>query len=113
MNLGRNNGDNGMLDYLNNLCGTNTFIDKEKINNMEKNKLEIVIKVCEGKGIILCRSILLCNKPYFVAALLNQKIVLTCLEPRALPDAEALVYSTKELAKLYQEGKLTGLVDIE
>ena len=80
---------------------------------MKKNKLEITIKVTEDKGIILCRSVVLYNRPFYVAALLDSKVVLTCLDPETLKDAEACLYSTKELKELYEQGKLMGLVDLE
>lgn len=80
---------------------------------MKDNKLEITIKVTEGKGIILCRSVLLFNRPFFVAGLLDNSIVFTCLNPETLKDAEVCVYTIKEVKELFQKGKLYGLVDIE
>ena len=80
---------------------------------MKKNSLEITIKITENKGIILCRSVILFNRPYFVAALLDSSIVFTCLNPETLKDAEACIYTTNEVRELFEKGKLLGLVDLE
>lgn len=83
--------------------------------NMNKDyNLEITVKVTETKGIIIGRTILLNKNPRFVAGIWSgNSIVLSCLNPRTLQDTEVLIYTTKELAELYEEGKLEGLVDIE
>ena len=80
---------------------------------MKKNSLEITIKITENKGIILCKSVLLFNRPFFVAALLDSKIVFTCLNPETIKDAEACVYTPNEVRELFEKGKLVGLVDLD
>ena len=77
------------------------------------NKLEIVLKVTEDKGIQLGRTIYLFNKPKVVVGLWNNSVVFATNNPKTLPEAQVLIYTTSELKEIYEEGSLQGLVDID
>ena len=77
------------------------------------NKLEIVLKVTEDKGIQLGRTIYLFNKPKVVVGLWNNSVVFATDNPKTLPEAQVLIYTTSELKEIYEEGSLQGLVDID
>ena len=77
------------------------------------NKLEIVLKVTKDKGIQLGRTIYLFNKPKVVVGLWNNSVVFATDNPKTLPEAQVLIYTTSELKEIYEEGSLQGLVDID
>ena len=77
------------------------------------NKLEIVLKVTEDKGIQLGRTVYLFNKPKVVVGLWNNSVVFATDNPKTLPEAQVLIYTTSELKEIYEEGSLQGLVDID
>ena len=77
------------------------------------NKLEIVLKVTKDKGIQLGRTIYLFNKPKVVVGLWNNSVVFATDNPKTLPEAQVLIYTTTELKEIYEEGSLQGLVDID
>lgn len=77
------------------------------------NKLEIVLKVTEEKGIQLGRTVYLFNKPKVVVGLWNNSVVLATNNPKTLPESQVLIYTTAELKEIYEEGSLQGLVDID
>ena len=77
------------------------------------NKLEIVLKVTEDKGIQLGRTVYLFNKPKVVVGLWNNSVVFATDNPKTLPEAQVLIYTTAELKEIYEEGSLQGLVDID
>ena len=77
------------------------------------NKLEIVLKVTEGKGIQLGRTIYLFNKPKVVVGLWNNSVVFATDNPKTLLEAQVLIYTTSELKEIYEEGSLQGLVEID
>ena len=74
---------------------------------------EIIIKITKDKGVIIGRTVLLNGKARCVSAIWNGAIILTCLEPRTLSDAEALVYLPSELAEFAEKGRLEGLVNCD
>ena len=77
------------------------------------NKLEIVLKVTKDKGIQLGRTIYLFNKPKVVVGLWNNSVVFATDNPKTLPEAQVLIYTSGELKEIYEEGSLQGLVDID
>ena len=77
------------------------------------NKLGIVLKVTEGKGIQLGRTIYLFNKSKVVVGLWNNSVVFATDNPKTLLEAQVLIYTTSELKEIYEEGSLQGLVEID
>ena len=75
--------------------------------------LEIIVKITEKKGIKLNRTVLLFNKPRVVVGFWNNSIVFSTNEPKTMPEAQVLIYTSDELKEIYEEGNLQGLVDIE
>lgn len=76
-------------------------------------ELEIVVKITDNKGIKLNRSVMLFGKPKVVVGFWNNSLVFATDNPRTMPEAQALIYSSDELKEFYEEGSLQGLVDIE
>jgi len=76
-------------------------------------KLDIVVKITEKKGIQLNRTVYLFNKPRVVVGFWNNSIVFATNEPKTMPEAQVLIYTSDELKEIYEEGSLQGLVDIE
>ena len=76
-------------------------------------KLEIIVKVTEKKGIQVGRTIYLFNKPKVVVGFWNNSLVFATDNPKTMPDAQVLIYTTSELKEIFEEGSLQGLVDIE
>ena len=76
-------------------------------------KLEIVIKVSENKGIQVGRTVFLFNKPKVVVGFWNNSLVFATDNPKTMPEAQVLIYTTEELKEFFDEGSLQGLVDIE
>ena len=76
-------------------------------------KLDIVVKVTDNKGIQIGRTVYLFNKPKVVVGFWNNSLVFATDNPKTMPDAQVLIYTTKELKEIFEEGSLQGLVDIE
>ena len=77
------------------------------------NKLDIIVKITDNKGIYLNRTVFLFNKPKVVVGFWNGSLVLATNNPTTLPEAQVQIYTTAELKEFYEEGGLQGLVDIE
>ena len=76
-------------------------------------KLEIVVKVTEEKGVQVGRTVYLFNKPRVVVGFWNNSLVFATDNPKTMPEAQVLIYTTSELKEFYEEGSLQGLVDID
>ena len=76
-------------------------------------KLEIIVKVTDKKGIQVGRTVYLFNKPKVVVGFWNNSLVFATDNPKTMPDAQVLIYTTSELKEFFEEGSLQGLVDIE
>ncbi len=76
-------------------------------------KLEIIVKVTDKKGIQVGRTVFLFNKPKVVVGFWNNSLVFATDNPKTMPDAQVLIYTTSELKEIFEEGSLQGLVDIE
>ena len=76
-------------------------------------KLDIVVKVTDNKGIQIGRTVYLFNKPKVVVGFWNNSLVFAADNPKTMPEAQVLIYTTKELKEIFEEGSLQGLVDIE
>ena len=76
-------------------------------------KLEIIVKVTDKKGIQVGRTVYLFNKPKVVVGFWNNSLVFATDNPKTMPDAQVLIYTTSELREIFEEGSLQGLVDIE
>ena len=76
-------------------------------------KLEIIVKVTEEKGIQVGRTVYLFNKPRVVVGFWNNSLVFATDNPKTMPEAQVLIYTTSELKEFYDEGSLQGLVDID
>ena len=77
------------------------------------SKLEIIVKVTDKKGIQVGRTVYLFNKPKVVVGFWNNSLVFATDNPKTMPDAQVLIYTTSELKEIFEEGSLQGLVDIE
>lgn len=77
------------------------------------NKLDIIVKITDNKGIQVGRTVYLFNKPRVVVGFWNNSLVFATDNPRTMPEAQALIYTSDELKEFYEEGSLQGLVDIE
>lgn len=75
-------------------------------------KLEIIVKVTDKKGIQVGRTVFLFNKPKVVVGFWNNSLVFATDNPKTMPDAQVLIYTTSELKEIFEEGSLQGLVDI-
>ena len=76
-------------------------------------KLEIIVKVTDKKGIQVGRTVYLFNKPKVVVGFWNNSLVFATDNPKTMPDAQVLIYTTSELKEIFEEGSLQGLADIE
>ena len=76
-------------------------------------KLDIVVKVTDNKGIQIGRTVYLFNKPKVVVGFWNNSLVFATDNPKTMPEAQVLIYTTSELKEFYDEGSLQGLVDID
>ena len=76
-------------------------------------KLEIIVKVTDKKGIQVGRTVYLFNKPKVVVGFWNNSLVFATDNPKTMPDAQVLIYTTSELKEIFEGGSLQGLVDIE
>ena len=77
------------------------------------NKLDIIVKITDNKGIKIGRTVYLFNKPRVVVGFWNNSLVFATDNPKTMPDAQVLIYTTSELKEIFEEGSLQGLVDIE
>lgn len=77
------------------------------------NKLEIVVKLTDSKGIQIGRTVFLFNKPRMVVGFWNNSLVFATDNPKTMSEAQVLIYTIDELKEIYEEGSLQGLVDIE
>lgn len=77
------------------------------------NKLDIIVKITDNKGIKIGRTVYLFNKPRMVVGFWNNSLVFATEKPQTMPEAQVLIYTTSELKEIYEEGSLQGLVDIE
>ena len=76
-------------------------------------KLEIIVEVTDKKGIQVGRTVYLFSKPKVVVGFWNNSLVFATDNPRTMPEAQVLIYTSDELKEFYEEGSLQGLVDIE
>lgn len=76
-------------------------------------KLDIIVKITDNKGIKVGRTVYLFDKPKVVVGFWNNSLVFATNEPKTMPDAQVLIYTSDELKEIYEEGSLQGLVDIE
>lgn len=76
-------------------------------------KLEIIVKLTDNKGIQVGRTVYLFNKPKVVVGFWNNSLVFANENPKTMPDAQVLIYTTSELKEIYEEGSLQCLVEIE
>ena len=77
------------------------------------NKLDIIVKITENKGIQVGRTVYLFNKPRVVVGFWNNSLVFATDNPKTMPEAQVLIYTSDELKEIFEEGSLQGLVDIE
>ena len=77
------------------------------------NKLEIVVKLIDNKGIQIGRTVFLFNKARMVVGFWNNSLVFAADNPKTMSDAQVLIYTSNELKEFYEEGNLQGLVEIE
>ena len=77
------------------------------------NKLEIVVKLIDNKGIQIGRTVFLFNKPRMVVGFWNNSLVFATDNPKTMSEAQVLIYTSNELKEFYEEGSLQGLVEIE
>lgn len=76
-------------------------------------KLDIIVKITDIKGIQVGRTVYLFNKPRVVVGFWNNSLVFATDNPKTMPEAQVLIYTSDELKDFYNEGSLQGLVDIE
>ena len=77
------------------------------------NKLEIVVKLIDNKGIQIGRTVFLFNKPRMVVGFWNNSLVFATDNPKTMSEAQVLIYTIDELKEIYEEGSLQGLVEID
>ncbi len=77
------------------------------------NKLQIVVKLTDSKGVQVGRTVYLFNKPRVVVGFWNNSLVFATDNPKTMPEAQVLIYTSDELKEFYEEGSLQGLVEIE
>lgn len=77
------------------------------------NKLDIIVKITDNKGIQVGRTVYLFNKPRVVVGFWNNSLVFATDNPKTMPEAQVLIYTSNELKDFYEEGSLQGLVDID
>lgn len=77
------------------------------------NKLDIIVKITDNKGIKIGRTVYLFNKPRVVVGFWNNSLVFATDNPRTMSEAQVLIYTSNELKDFYHEGSLQGLVEIE
>ena len=75
-------------------------------------KLEIIVKVTEKKRIQVGRTVYLFSKPRMVVGFWNNSLVFAIDNPKTMPEAKVLIYTSNELKEFYQEGFLQGLIEL-
>lgn len=76
------------------------------------NKLDIIVKITDNKGIQVGRTVYLFNKPRVVVGFWNNSLVFATDNPKTMPEAQVLIYTSNELKEFYEEGSLQDLIDI-
>ena len=76
------------------------------------NKLEIVVKVADNKGIQIGRTVYLFNKPRVVVGFWNNSLVFATDNPKTIPEAQVLIYTIEELREFAKDGDLKGMVNL-
>ncbi len=76
-------------------------------------KLDIIVKITDNKGIQVGRTVYLFNKPRVVVGFWNNSLVFASDNPKTMPEAQVLIYTSEEVKEIYEEGSLQGLVEIE
>lgn len=76
------------------------------------NKLEIVVKVADNKGIQIGRTVYLFNKPRMVVGFWNNSLVFATDNPKTIPEAQVLIYTIEELREFAKDGDLKGMVNL-
>ena len=76
------------------------------------NKLDIIVNITDNKGIQVGRTVYLFNKPRVVVGFWNNSLVFATDNPKTMPEAQVLIYTSNELKEFYEEGSLQGLIDI-
>jgi len=77
------------------------------------NKLQIVVKLIDNKGIQIGRTVFLFSKPRMVVGFWNNSLVFATDNPKTMSEAQVLIYTIDELKEIYKEGSLQGLVEID
>ena len=75
-------------------------------------KLEIIVKVTNKKGIQVGRTVYLFNKPKVVVGFWNNSLVFATDNPKTIPEAQVLIYTSNELKEFHQAGCLQGLIEL-
>lgn len=76
------------------------------------NKLEIVVKVADNKGIQIGRTVYLFNRPRMVVGFWNNSLVFATDNPKTMSEAQVLIYTSNELKEFHQAGCLQGLIEL-
>ena len=76
------------------------------------NKLDIIVKITDNKGIQVGRTVYLFNKPRVVVGFWNNSLVFATDNPKTMPEAQVLIYTSNELKEFYKEGCLQGLIEL-
>ena len=75
-------------------------------------KLDIVVKITDNKGIQVGRTVYLFNKPRVVVGFWNNSLVFATDNPKTMPEAQVLIYTSDELKEFHQAGCLQGLIEL-
>ena len=75
------------------------------------DKLEVNLKIVEGKYLKIGKTIYLNRKVLRAVGLWNNSVVLVVDNPRVMSDLQVRIYTISELRELFEEGDLTGLVE--
>ncbi len=75
-------------------------------------KLDIIVKITDNKGIQAGRTVYLFNKPRVVVGFWNNSLVFAIDNPKTMPEAQVLIYTSNELKEFHQEGCLQGLIEL-
>ena len=76
------------------------------------NKLDIIVKITDNKGIQVGRTVYLFNKPKVVVGFWNNALVFATDNPKTMPEAQVLIYTIEELKEFAQDGDLKGMVKL-
>jgi hypothetical protein len=75
-------------------------------------KLDIIVKITDNKGIQVGRTVYLFNKPRVVVGFWNNSLVFATDNPKTMPEAQVLIYTSDELKEFHHEGCLQGLIEL-